>query len=389
MQAITLTLLAIAGFFALFGNETTQASYTHNDQQGIFSIDFLGSEGGIDTTNNITIDTTQGTAQIADSIQGNSIFKTIAIEPLSFTNFKTLTLDGIITQTDDITISLYDCNDTTPIPNFEDRTLSGNQLDLTSLNSQDHDCIQVEVTLHTKDPNDLQPSVNTLLLTWDPQPVLLTRITSPEEKPTGDTLTYGLNYAVSFADANNTILYLPLPTPTQPTPSYNQDLTLNFLSATRGGIYTESEITINNTTIPSNSVYWDLGTIPAGQTGLLSAVYRIPNNLENQTTYTAQSTINADIADNKTSNQTTTTITSTPSPQITKSTQGTVSIGQTTYVLDQGAFSPNITYNINLSNLYAPRQREAIFMPTYRDDLSDLFTFFQTTCNEPNPEQNF
>lgn len=389
---IAFVFFQVAGAFTAFG------SYVQNDNSGYFLVDFNNDQQGIVSDGapkreNIEIDTILGVAGVATGYS-SGYFTTADIHPNSFTKWNKVELTANYSNPSDVQISLYECNSTPmPISGFQNLTLSGGMYDISSLSPTTYPCIAVRVDMTS---GTVSPTVDSLRVSWDPLPAYLLAVSVPTSVPAGSVLDANVNYSVSYVNDVNTVVWTTFPSVMSGTynPLYNQNPALTFVSASNGGQYTVSGITINGITVPAKSIYWDLGNVNAGQSGTLNFKLQTGNGWQNGMKFGFSASIdslkgnqyNADADQSTTGIQTyNATITSAPSPEFIKSVSGTAKIGNTDYVVSGGSYTPIVTYSLTLKNVFNATGRETIFNPVITDDVSDILSKLNSVCSVSVP----
>ncbi len=154
--------------------QPTQASYSHNNNTGTFTIDFADTTGLSSTSDSLTF--TGGLAQLKPT-QTSGDFTTINIIPSSSGGWQELQLEGTWGTIDAITAQILTCTGT-PLP---DTILPGNStgLELSAQGTLDLSpiptittCLRAKITLN--DPTgETSPTLSQLTVTWLPRTVYL------------------------------------------------------------------------------------------------------------------------------------------------------------------------------------------------------------------------
>ena len=388
-----LLVLAAIGIFSLAKLMPTHADITQNNNTGQMTINFTGNNpwAGISNSNNVNI--ADGVLRATDPTQ-NAYLVTSEIRPTSSGGWGNLTIAGTWTNADNVRAMILDCATGQPVslPGNVEPGVPVSQSGQWALNAaalQSVACIQIKFNLLAPTPPDQPPSLTQIGISWQPQAVLLARLTAPATVQAGQNINYKISYSVSFVDSQNVVIYAPLPTASNQTPAFGQNLGLVFDMADNGGQYTATAITVNGVNIPANSVYWNLGNLPAGSAGMLSYSLKTQNGWENGTTYAAQAVVTATGAQTK-QGSATTTIASTPGQQIEKKASGTVNVSSENnrqYVYQEAPYNGRATYNIKYGNFTSSNWRdfkvpggETLFNPVLTDDLSSIANFLTDTC---------
>jgi uncharacterized repeat protein (TIGR01451 family) len=385
--AFLLTSLLPLGLF----EKDVEAKFTQDNNNGYYDLDFRDNETGLEPPehgkrSNVSIDTQSGVANLTLTDQ-DGYFTTSTITPSSFANWKDIEIEGIYNHPNDVLVSLLDCSgNLDPISDFQNIPLNQNKIDISSLDKNTYGCIKVRLDLSSQ--NTVKPVINNLRVNWNPLPVFLIKHSTDSEVQAGQKIVYQVNFSTSFADAAGTVIWVKLPNIDDGTikdfdPSYGQDLTPTFTSATDGGQFTVNEITVNGITIPAGSVFWDLGTTKAGETKRLSYALQTKPGWENGVILESQAIINSleatekisDADRNQNGNQRIVTkVLSEPEPTINKTVAGTVRLDNGEHVFDEpsNGYTPEVVYSISVGNSFAAIGREEIFNPSVTDDLSDI-----------------
>lgn len=388
---------------------SSEASYIHNNNIGFFLVDFLDNEEGIVSASdplrdNIEIDTLTGTAMIEDQNLPDPLlpagyFTTANVQPSSFQQWNSVELKANYSQADDISVTIYDCQSTPAvIPGFDNQPLIGGRVNISTIDPSTYSCLRVRVNLEKN--GAISPQVSEVKATWTPLPVLLVGIDGDTAVQSGNGIQYSIRYSVSYADDNGVVVWAELPQEdrgsiTNFTPSYNQKIEPVFVSASGSGQYTDTGTTVQGIAIPENSVYWDLGYVTSGTTGILHFVIASENGLENGITYSLLAHTDSQSSEAKTSDNDyltpgnqpfSTVVGSTPAPVIEKDSPQIIHLNGSNYI---GAVPPIVTYELRVRNTYSTRGRETLFNPIITDDVSNIFTQLQTVCSESSPENRF
>ncbi len=192
------------------------------------------------------------------------------------------------------------------------------EANLTVAAGKDYTVLAVgEVTKST-----LAPVVTSVQVTWNPISLLLLDKKAPATVQAGQVVSYRIRYSTSFVEARDLVVWDTLPntatnTITYPA-SYGQNDNVTFVSATGGGVYTATALTVKGVSIPANSVYWDLGTKKEGTTDTLTFSVKTRNGTLNGTTVSNQALADAANAAAVTSQVAVTTVTAVPAPLLEK-----------------------------------------------------------------------
>jgi uncharacterized repeat protein (TIGR01451 family) len=390
--------------YPIFGYvQFAEASFAQNNSLGSWNVDFNNNQQGVapdgaPLRQNITVDTTSGIAKITTG-QTAGYFHTTTVAPNSFTAWDKVTVDATYSAANDVRVSLTDCATPTPnaIAGFQNMTLGpGGIVNISGL-SNTYTCIKTRVDL--VDSGGPRPVINDVKVTWVPLPVFLVSHTVQPTRAVGDTLVYAINYSVSYVTDPAVIVWAELPsvaagTVTNYTAGYGVTPDPTFVSASNSGLYTASGITIQGVAIPANSVYWNLGSVPAGRTGTLTYQLQTQNGWQNGIRYLSQAHIDSPLGVRVDSDSNTslagsqpvmTTLSATPTPSIDKTVSGVVRIGTENFVVTSGAYTPLVTYQVKVTNTRGSSGIETIWNPIITDNLSDIYTKMSTVCGIATP----
>ncbi len=384
--AVLASVLVLIGVWVIRQIRPTHALVNHSDNNGSYILTFEDMSGLTDEAN---VKVGSGLVALADPSESGS-FITSDIAPSSSGGWKNLKVEGAWGHPEAIKVQLLDCSNVplaTPVGNVSGLTLSGlGEVDLASV-PVTQSCLRVKVTLDNAQGGN--PSLSKLTVSWQPKTVYLIRASTVESVQAGQTAVYKIDYSVSYSDDYGTVIYAPLPSaaPGSYTPGYGQDLDLSFSSATNGGYYTATAVTVNGVEVPANSVYWSLGDQTAGSAGSVTFEVRTKNGWENGVRYSAVATIVSQATSPKTSAPAEFQVTSIPRPALEKRTGNTISIGDTVYAYDGNPYNGRVNYSIVYNNRVSGSSvgMEALFEPVITDDLSDIIDLMTKECAEANP----
>jgi hypothetical protein len=218
----------------------------------------------------------------------------------------------------------------------------------------------------------IRPTVQALRVTWSPRSVVKLGLEAPASTCSNQQYTYKVRVSVSLVNATDLVVWAPIPQ--APTDAFGRTYPLAFGTASNAGVYTSSAITVKGNQVPANAVYWDLGTVNAGNTFLLSYSVTPPTGTLNTTTYTAtaegRASNAAAVSAPGTAPVVTTTVSSSPSPFAYKSPGGTYTINNRNYI-NGGS---QLSYFLYVGNYEFPPSTctEAYHKAVVWDDVSDL-----------------
>jgi len=378
----------------------TLASYEQDNNNGYFLVDFLNNQSGIAAEgslerDNINVDTQVGVAELADDTQPG-YFTTVEIRPVSFRKWEEIEIVGNFASGDDVAVSLYDCGEPNPSPippgDLPEMALIGGRIDIGLLNKESYACIRVRVDLNNG--TGIAPIVDDVKITWTKLPVFLISESVTSEVLSGDNITYVINYSSSYADDSNVVIWSRVPTVgnggiSNYTVGFGQDLGVMFESASNGGQYTESDVSLYGVTVPAGSVYWVMANIEAGKSGIVTYTLDTNNGIESGVRYITNAYMDSELGDVKESNTVTSEIRSQAYPEIEKSMSGTLNVGGKQYVYNGEGYVPVVNYSLQLGNAYIPyrsRGVEEIFNPVVTDDLGEIISTLEDSCGVPEVE---
>ena len=215
----------------------------------------------------------------------NAHFITTVIAPAGFSGWGSLTLDGAWSDASEVEVTLLDPSDAdAAIPSFTDLPYTG-AIDLSSLAATSYPSLKVRVDLTEV---IVRPVISLMEVRWSPQSEvgLALDLLSATAINSGASFQCRVLFSSSFVNAQNVVAWIKLPDhgsstlvyptsvhPDAPYPGQNDQP--SFESATLGGLFTGTEITVLGHTVPANSVYWSFATHTAGQTLALTTTLRV------------------------------------------------------------------------------------------------------------------
>ncbi len=375
-----------------------RAAFVQNDSEGFFNVDFQSNQQGVAAggspvleRNNISVDTFAGNLQLQAG-QASGHLMTTSVTPTSFSAWGKVVIDATYSNSTDVLVSLYDCAGTpNPVVGYQNMTLDNNgEVDISAL-SIANGCLRPRIEL-AETVSSPRPLVDNFRITWSPLPVFLTNVLSNPTQDVGETLTYSIRYSVSYASSAGVVVWVPIPrvatsTVTTFTPAYAQSPNPTFVAADNGGVFTASAVTVQGISIPADSIYFDLGTVAAGTSGIVNLQIKSASGLENGIQYLLQSFMDSQTATLVSSAVETTTLTSVPYPIILKSVQGAVTIGTSKYITNSAPYSKNVSYQILIKNKPIHKLgHETIFNPVVTDTITDV-QLIKKILNEQFGEQ--
>ncbi|MFC1640705.1 hypothetical protein ACFL2D_01500, partial [Patescibacteria group bacterium] len=352
-----------------------EAAFIQDDSTGFFHVSFQNQQGweldvdkggkGQDslgdplTVNTETLGfstlTVDSTFPTVTTPPNQSYFTTSLITPSSFEAWDEIILDATYATIGDVTVSLYDCDDPpVPIPAFQNVMPAANRVDISSLDPDMYPCVRARVDMRGA---AISPTVDSVKVTWDAFPVFLISHSADAGVSVGESILYTINYSVSFADADDLVIWAELPSEAEGTVNYDvydQNPDPGYKSATRGGIYSATEIDVRGVTVPANSVYWDLGDVHAGTTSTVTYVLKTNNGWADGILYESTAHIFSTSAEQLDSNAIQTTLNSSPNPLPPDKLDqplGTYRIGGQNYVYIAGGDTV-VSYQIRAENDY-------------------------------------
>ena len=386
------SFLAISAAFlsSLIGFSSVDAAINYTTD-GVFTVDFTDETGFVGSSSSLwnNAEYVPGShIQLdsqADPVPTSGTFSTVEIKPYTLGSWGQVLINNGVLPTG-TTLNLYDCTSGTPVEVTGYTNISTQPIDISSL-ATTISCLQVGVNL-----TDASAQINHIQVDWVPMPVLAMTISGPTSTPIGQSITYELQYSVSYENTNNTVLWVEIPElPMNQTGSnagitgytgapgvhfYGQDAALSpiFENATDDGVFTETGAVVAGISIPPNSVYWNLGSVPSGTTETLQFTIGTLNGIEAGIEYEFLGAINADLA-NAVMGTASTFMVGAPEPFIDKSvTNGVNNAGIQEFYVVPGSTEAKAKYKIRIENTMNPFGRETIFNPTLTDNLSDIRT---------------
>jgi len=177
----------------------------------------------------------------------------------------------------------------------------------------------------------IKPRVSTLKVTWRPIPFIRSVLEAAPTVCSNGTLTLRDQISVSHTDATHFLALIPGPDgvvpasvpEVQPGP-FTQNDRATFTGASDGGLFHAGPgdlVLAPGVVVPEGHVYWYRPTQPAGSSFVLSATFRVPQGLLDDTTYAIQGRVRAsNMPTETTSNTVVATVDPTlPSPWVARS----------------------------------------------------------------------
>ncbi|GHU07899.1 hypothetical protein FACS189431_3210 [Alphaproteobacteria bacterium] len=412
---VLFSLAIITGAALLVNNLLpSQAKYVQDDLTGSYTLTFNSSPtgmAGVQSSNNVQVPTDANYLTLTGGSTSGD-FTTSNITPHSSNGWQSIKINGDWQNTADVKVQVLDCSNNL-IPNMQigGTNTTGiplgqnNSINITALNSVSpaYTCLRFKVLLaDTNNSGTSAPKIESVNVSWTPLTVYLINMSIANDQVTaGNTINYYVNYSVSFAPGKGTVVYAPIPGATAGTfePTYGQNLGLTFNSASNGGQYTANEITVNDITVPANSVYWDLGDTAAGSAGSLSFSLNTQNGWQDGVQFETNAKIASMVygsngaqscsvaqgtCPNKTSNSAAASVKSTPYRIINKNVSNTVYVNSESrhYVYEGPGYDSKATYNITYQNYVYPSRNgmETLFDPVLTDDLTAIIDLLTSSC---------
>ncbi len=274
---------------------------------------------------------------------------TTTIKPASFSSWGEFLVRYSASEADDVTIVAIDADTGAEFGPFAlaasaDPDWQGT-VDLSAIPATTTE-LQIRLELETA-ANGIAPTVQALRVTWTPESVVRVSVTPPETVCSNADMTVRVRTSVSYVDASDLVVWVPLPAAT--TQPASQSAELRFITATGGGVYHPAgaaPLVIDGQTIPPHSVYWQLGAREAGQTFVLSLSVRAPQGTLQGTTYLFTSHAGLGNGASQVSQGGPASITSSPRPYLNKHVSGTYLIFQQ----ERADEAATLTYTLETGN---------------------------------------
>ncbi|MGJ8726603.1 MAG: SdrD B-like domain-containing protein [Roseibacillus sp.] len=379
-----------------------QAAPTVDNNEGTWTNTF-NDELGTNVLSNVAVDVFAGTASLVSG-QAAGSQTSVIITPPSFDAWDKLCLDASYGTNDALDVTLLDVSTGSPITGFIDLDMSNFDsegcLDISGLDAVAYPEIQVRVD-HTRGAT--APVVREMMVTWNPQTVLLFDKKTVETIPAGVQFPYQVRLSANFVDAQNVIVWDTLPMNGRgidyPT-DYGQADEPIIGQISDGGIFTADGTTDaatgdplpsypdGMTEFPDNSVVWYFDEVEAGNSLVLQLFVEAPNGTLNGTVYENNANVHVDNGDDKVAAPVETIITSEPAPNMTKAGATLAAPGVTrvfglngeNYVIarDSPGVSDTLTFRIRDpfgpvdGNDYDEQNRSRMYNTVIYDDLSGL-----------------
>ncbi|HSO83818.1 hypothetical protein, partial [Thiocapsa sp.] len=316
---------------------------------------------GVASVAQTEVNTAAGIVQL-ESGQASGSYRTVTIRPNSFSAWGALTLQANYSAVGDLQVEVLDPADTVLLGGPVNYA---GPIDLSSLSAATYPELRVRVTLTA---GATRPTVSQLNVTWTPKSFILLNKKAPEEVQAGQQINYRINYSVAFVGATDLVVWDTLPAMTYPA-DFGQNDNVTFVSATKGGQFTPTAMTVKGVDIPANSVYWDLGAVPEGTTDTVLFTVRTRNGTLDGSVQPNTASADAANADPAVSAPVETIIRSQPSPQIQKrAADGIFALASGNYTQPGGVNR----FRIEARNLPAGEGRETMYQTVLFDNLDDL-----------------
>ncbi|TNF24770.1 MAG: DUF11 domain-containing protein, partial [Deltaproteobacteria bacterium] len=315
-----------------------------DENQGFWLDGYADSSGlydGLGVTHNVRHDPAGGLVTLDDPA-ADGAFVTELIAPASFSAWSTVRVAYTASTAGAVTVSFRDEDTGTSYPVA--LSPASGAWTATGPLALPAEVSRGRLVVHLAH-GPVPPTVGALEVRWVPKSVLGVGITAVQGSVcAADTISYRVNTAVSFVDADRLVVYAPLPEPVD-----NDDplAELAFVSATAGGLLNGgSARTIGSVTVPANAVYWDLGPRAAGETFVLTFVVRTRMGTRDDTHYEAVAYAGAANAEDASSPSTLVTLQAAPAPFLRLDVGGAFRIGGVDYA-DPGTV---LTYAVSGGN---------------------------------------
>ncbi|MDP2342189.1 MAG: OmpA family protein [Deltaproteobacteria bacterium] len=386
MRSFPVSLVVVIA--ALLGGSEVQAGFVNDDNRGSFRVDLKGSALGLEPPGlpfdeNTVQDTRVGTVALVGT---SGRMTTIGVEPLSTTGWREVIINATANSRADLKVSLLQCDGAaTPIAGFTQLIPVAGRVDISAIDAEETSCLQVQLLL--ADADGIVPVVDDIEITWTAAPALQVVMSGTQFVAAGTNAAYRVGFSNSFVDARDVVVFVPLPAIDAGigNVNHNQDYAPIFVSAASGGQLAQQAIDVDGTAVPANSVFWRLGTVPAGKTQSLGFVLGYRDGLQTNVTYEMEADANAAVvADLSVLGTATTILQSAPNIEYRAEPHGTVDVNGEHFVFDQGGYSPLVTFSFPVRNLRGPG-RETLFVPGVSIDVSPL-TNVLTNCGVPEEE---
>ncbi len=316
-----------------------------------------------------------------DDTTGPGSWFTSEIAPASFDAWKSLYIDYTSSAANQVRVEVWNATNgnasaalvlgpVSPGPS-DDPAYSG-KISLAGISSSVKR-IRVRVLLA---PGTLPPTVSALKATFNPLSVLQGSLEAPATRAAGDAIQVRMPVSVSFVNATSYVAYLSVIATRDDR--YTQNPQLAFESATLGGQYTATGLTINGVAVPARSVYWSLPTQQAGQTFAYNASFRSPNGIVRGVAFDFQGKVFASNAATATTATLTTRIEAAPRTTLTKNASGTFVIGGEHFARNSAGLTNaqrTITVSVAATNWWnqpIPSGAQSYFVPVVWDSFQDF-----------------
>jgi len=358
-----------------------------NNDEGTWS-DGYGNMNGVFSQSNLVHDPYSGSISL-DGSQTSGNLVTVEIEPPSFYGWETICLDGLYGNPSLVSVDVLDSSTLLPVGGLSGlHPDTSGCIDISSLSAA-QDSIRLGITLDRASTSDPSPVISEVTASWDPKSVILVDKIAPVAIQAAETAVYELRVSVNFVEATDLVVWDVLPRgadgtvlypagdPESPYPGQNDDPTYQT-SLIAGTLWSGPGSTnILGQTIPEGSVYWTYAQVDAGNTQVIFLGLKTKNGTLNGTRLLNQMHAGASNADTVSSVLTTTTITSTPSPNIDKREgPGIFPLDGINYALPgrKATFVIADPRGVAQGNDYATLGRETMYDVVIWDDVTQLLS---------------
>ncbi|MCC6623336.1 MAG: DUF11 domain-containing protein [Deltaproteobacteria bacterium] len=273
---------------------TARAVPSSNDNLGSWVDDYQDSIGiDFDSSERVVHDAIGQLVRLAAGELSGHV-TTGTIQPASFTAWKAVYLKFSASAAEDIRVQFVPESGAPidlPAIGTSDEPAWQGKIDLSgvsALTAATHPRGKLRVLL-ANTQEAIAPTLQALRIDWTPLSVVKVTLESGTTACARQAIPSKLRISVSHVDATDLVAWIPMPTGTY-TVAQNINPTntrLELVEASDGGAYHPgpNPLVIGGTSIPPNSIYWNLGARKAGNTFLVSFSVRTPSGVMNQTSY--------------------------------------------------------------------------------------------------------
>ncbi len=272
-----------AGVVLLACSSSASAAPDVDHNQGFWFDTYKDALGIVTPLSGVVVDTNaQAVTLAAGATTGTYLSK--AIQPASYGAWKELELDFSAAAASDV-VATFVGNTGTRFP----LTLASGKASLAGVPAS---LVSGQLEVKLTKSGSIAPVVRSARVTWDPRSVAQVKVDMPDKACSGAAFDGHVRVSVSYVDATNLVVVVPIPTPA--ADPFGDVYALTFTGATNSGSLQTSATTESGLDIPANAIVWRLGNVKAGTTLALDFGLRSPLGTTRNTTYSFAGRVKAE-----------------------------------------------------------------------------------------------